>query len=229
MRTTKLNMKPNCKKTELKTRLRSLLTAFTRKSIGRTTLCVLFLLFAVSPSFAQITYDKRMLPEHPRLIFMKGSESDVHKLIKRDKRMLQLHNQIISTANDILSAPCNERIKKGIRLLPVSRKNIKYILFLSYAYRMTGNTKYAERAKAELAKLSNFSDWNPSHFLDVAEMGLAAAIGYDWLYDYLDTETKVLVENAILEKIITPSFGKYSFNMRRTNNLPADAPRKEDA
>jgi hypothetical protein len=28
-----------------------------------------------------------------------------------------------------------------------------------------------------------FSDWNPSHFLDVAEMTAALAIGYDWLYE----------------------------------------------
>ena len=213
-----ITMTPNYRKKESETRVHALLTTFVQKLTALKTLCVLLLLFIVSQSFAQITDERRILPEHPRLIFMKGSERDVHQLIKRDKRMLKLHNHVISTANSILSVPCNERIKTGIRLLPVSRKNIKHIIFLSYAYRMTGDTKYAERAKAELIKLSNFSDWNPSHFLDVAEMGLAAAIGYDWLYDYLDTETKALVENAIVEKIITPACGKYVFNMSRTNN-----------
>ena len=27
---------------------------------------------------------------------------------------------------------------------------------------------------------ARFEDWNPSHFLDVAEMTFALAIGYDW-------------------------------------------------
>jgi len=33
-----------------------------------------------------------------------------------------------------------------------------------------------------------FPDWNPAHFLDVAEMSFAVAIGYDWLYSQLAPE-----------------------------------------
>ena len=33
--------------------------------------------------------------------------------------------------------------------------------------------------------VSRFTDWNPTHFLDVGEMVMALAIGYDWLYDSL--------------------------------------------
>lgn len=179
---------------------------------------IIALLLVTTTSIAQINNDKKHLPAHPRLIFMKGAEENVLSMIKKDKRMLMFHNYVTHYADSILTLPCNERIKKGIRLLPVSRCNIKYILYLSYSYRMTGKEKYAERAKSELIKLSNFIDWNPSHFLDVAEMGFAAAIGYDWLYDYLDTETRKTVEDAIIEKIINPSFGKYAFNMRRKNN-----------
>ena len=35
-----------------------------------------------------------------------------------------------------------------------------------------------------------FEDWNPSHFLDVGEMSLAVAVGYDWLYADLDEATR---------------------------------------
>ena len=56
---------------------------------------------------------------------------------------------------------------------------------LSYGYRMTKDPAILKRAELELLAISKFSDWNPSHFLDVAEMTMAAAIGYDWLYsDY---------------------------------------------
>ena len=181
-------------------------------------LVALILLLSAFNAHAQIQQPKEALPAHPRLLFMKGSEKNVQSVIDKDKRLRKLHNHIISLSDSILNVPCNERIKRGIRLLHVSRLNINYILHLSYSYRMTGDERYAERAKAELLKLSSFSDWNPSHFLDVAEMGLAAAIGYDWLYDYLDSESKGIIEQALVEKIIQPSLGKHAYNLKRSNN-----------
>ena len=50
---------------------------------------------------------------------------------------------------------------------------------------MTSEKKYLNRAVKEMLAVSAFSDWNPSHFLDVAEMTMAVSIGYDWLYDGL--------------------------------------------
>lgn len=181
-------------------------------------LLLLICMVLANHSIAQISEVKEALPAHPRLLFMKGDEKQVQVMIKKDKRMRELHDYILSYSDSVLSFPCNERIKTGIRLLPISRLNIKYILYLSYSYRMTGKAQYAQRAQEELLKLSAFSDWNPSHFLDVAEMGLAAAIGYDWLYDYLKPESKRIIETAIAEKIISPSLGKYKYNMSRKNN-----------
>jgi len=37
---------------------------------------------------------------------------------------------------------------------------------------------------------ARFGDWNPKHFLDVAEMTFALAIWYDWLFDQLDTNLR---------------------------------------
>ena len=48
--------------------------------------------------------------------------------------------------------------------------------------------------------VSRFRDWNPSHFLDVGEMVMALAIGYDWLYDYLKPEARGIIGDAIIEK-----------------------------
>lgn len=78
-----------------------------------------------------------------------------------------------------------ERIKEGKRLLAISRIALKRIYYLSYVYRMTGDKKYAHRAEQEMLAVSRFTDWNPTHFLDVGEMVMALAIGYDWLYDSL--------------------------------------------
>ena len=43
-----------------------------------------------------------------------------------------------------------------------------------------------------------FPDWNPSHFLDVAEMTLALAVGYDWLFDALSAADRATIKGAIL-------------------------------
>ena len=48
--------------------------------------------------------------------------------------------------------------------------------------------------------VSRFTDWNPTHFLDVGEMVMALAIGYDWLYDSLQPDTRRMVREAIVAK-----------------------------
>ena len=84
----------------------------------------------------------------------------------------------------MLGLPVNERVV-GTAFAGNLRENLRRILFLGFAYRMTGEKRYSDRAEAEMLKAASFSDWNPSHFLDVAEMTAALAIGYDWLYPKL--------------------------------------------
>ena len=104
--------------------------------------------------------------------------------------------------------PVIERVVVGRRLLATSREKLRRILFLGFAYRMTGEKRYSDRAEAEMLKAASFSDWNPSHFLDVAEMTAALAIGYDWLYPKLSETSRRTIRTAILEKGLKPSFGK---------------------
>lgn len=47
--------------------------------------------------------------------------------------------------------------------------------------------------------------WNPSHFLDVAEMTGGLAIGYDWLYDDLSPESREKIRQAIVAKGLGPA------------------------
>jgi hypothetical protein len=67
--------------------------------------------------------------------------------------------------------------------------------------------------------VSAFADWNPSHFLDVAEMTMGVAIGYDWTYHFLSDKSKKIISNAILNNGITPSFNdKYNWFLRSSIN-----------
>src|SRR5574337_466015 len=57
--------------------------------------------------------------------------------------------------------------------------------------------------------VSAFPDWNPSHFLDVAEMSHAVAIGYDWLYDFLSAADRAIVRKALVTHGLRPSLELY--------------------
>jgi len=65
---------------------------------------------------------------------------------------------------------------------------------------------------------ARFSDWNPSHFLDVAEMTLALAIGYDWLFDELGEESKNEIREAIIKKGVVLQFESEHTNWVKTQN-----------
>ena len=78
-------------------------------------------------------------------------------------------------------------------ILPISREIINRMIILGYAWQISGDTKYAERAWTELENVCSYDDWCNSHLLATAEMALAVSIGYDWFFDYLNDEQKALL------------------------------------
>jgi hypothetical protein len=130
-----------------------------------------------------------------------------------------MHDAILKECDNIIALPPVERIQIGRRLLDKSREALRRIFHLSYAWRMTGEQKYFDRCEKEMLAISKFSEWNPSHFLDVGEMTMAMAIGYDWLYPKLSEESKKAIREAIVYKGIYPSLDpKYNSWLRVTNN-----------
>ncbi|MDD4101642.1 MAG: heparinase II/III family protein [Kiritimatiellae bacterium] len=154
---------------------------------------------------------------HPRL-FATAAEFQRVKNECRDSSATQtVLARILFDADQMLQfEPCRYE-KEGRRLLQVSRTVLKRVTTLAMAFRMSGNAVYLERCRTELLAVAAFDDWNPSHFLDVAEMTLALAIGYDWLYHELDAETRATVAGAILEKGLITS-KKHTGWVRASNN-----------
>lgn len=140
------------------------------------------------------------VPSHPRILMLKGEERALKKQIAADPYWQEIYAALLQEADRIVDLPVNQRIKIGRRLLSISRENVRRIFDLCFAYRMTGQKKYALRAEQEMLAAAEFSDWNPSHFLDVGEMTMALAIGYDWLYDRLSAASREKIRTAILEK-----------------------------
>jgi hypothetical protein len=147
---------------------------------------------------------------HPRLILTDEGLEKLKKLIKKNKQLSALVEANNKEAARLMDEPTvGYIIPDGKRLLAQSRKCMDRIYCLGLAYRLTGNKKFADRAKKELFAAADFPDWNPSHFLDTAEMSHAFAIGYDWLYHYLEEKDRQKVKEAIIEKGLKPGLECY--------------------
>lgn len=144
-------------------------------------------------------------PSHPRILLFKGEEAAIKKNIAADKVWSNMQQAILDESGNLLALPPIERIQIGRRLLDKSREALRRMFFLSYSYRMTHDKKYLQRGEKEMLAISAFSDWNPTHFLDVAEMTMALAIGYDWLYDDLSPASRSIIKEAIIKKGLEPS------------------------
>ena len=156
---------------------------------------------------------------HPRILLLEGEEQQIKNLIASDETWQKVHFAILEKSISIIGKPVLERKMIGRRLLSTSREALLRIFNLSYSYRMTDDEKFLKRAEEELLAISRFDDWNPSHFLDVAEMTMAAAIGYDWLFEDLSERTRMEAKSAILTKGLNPSKeSKYTWWLNSGNN-----------
>jgi hypothetical protein len=163
--------------------------------------------------------ETKSFPSHPRLLMLEGEEVAIKTIIGTDPSWKAVHNIIVNGSSSIIGLPPVERVLIGRRLLDKSREALRRIFYLSYAWRMTGEKKYLDRAEKEMLAVCAFTDWNPSHFLDVAEMTMAVSIGYDWLYSALPESSRKSIRQAIIDKGLKPSFdSKYNSWLKGTNN-----------
>ena len=157
--------------------------------------------------------------QHPRILFFKDDETSFSKAISSDAFAKSIHQEILLESDRLINVEPIKRIQIGRRLLDKSREALRRIFQLSYAYRTTHAKKYFDRTEKEMLAIAAFSDWNPSHFLDVAEMTMAMAIGYDWLYQDLSNESKQIIREAIVKKGLEPSLdNKYNSWLKAEHN-----------
>jgi hypothetical protein len=170
---------------------------------------------AAAPGLA--VAQRASLPPHPRLLV---TEPDWQALAARqaaDPDLKVLVSRLLARAEKDLALPLLERKLEGRRLLGVSREFIRRVLLWSFAQRLTGLAAYQERARREMLQVARFADWNPSHFLDVAEMTTGMAIGYDWLHREIPPDERSLLRRAIVDKGIAQARnGHRTFKL--TNN-----------
>jgi hypothetical protein len=157
--------------------------------------------------------------EHPRLLLTDDQLAADVAAAATDPFRARLHARIIAHAEELLSAPPIIHQLIGPRLLKQSRAAVEHIVTCAMAYRLTGDVRFADRAKKDMLTVAAFPDWNPSHFLDVAEMSFAVSIGYDWLYPQLTPDERLTIKRALLDKSLVFAATAYDPNAKKDHRV----------
>ena len=151
---------------------------------------------------------KNLRKSQPRLVLNSKIEKNLKKKLETDPVVQNMYKAIQLNAAEIQKQPLLERIMTGRRLLSVSRKMQYRMNMLGIVYRIEKDPEILQRINKEVLAVCNFSDWNPSHYLDVAEMSMAVAFALDWTAGELPKATIELAKTSLIEKGIKPSYNK---------------------
>lgn len=122
----------------------------------------------------------------------------VRTAIARPGLLRDLAAFVFKLADHELSEPVVTREMEGRRLLHISRLVLRRVINCGIAWQLRRDKRHARRAILDLKAAASFSDWNPSHFLDVSEMCCAFALGLDWLHDSLTGGERTGLEEALI-------------------------------
>ncbi|GAA5866724.1 hypothetical protein JCM8547_002738 [Rhodosporidiobolus lusitaniae] len=149
---------------------------------------------------------------HPLLIAPSYKWECLPKLIAADSYMSYWNDTIFANASKFYDmTPTNYSIDGGYSgsgVLDVAREVQLRVKHWAYAYKLTNDTKWADRTWQELLVASGNTsqffgeagdNWNTQHFLDVAEFTAAFALAYDWLYDAWTADQRTAIVWSIIE------------------------------
>ncbi len=148
-----------------------------------------------------------------------------------DARLTAWYTSLKASADTLRNQPLST-YNKDVRgtILDTSRAVLDRTYKFALAYLITGDSAYADRLYRELEKAANpsgatgpgeFPDWDPGHFLDVAEMTHAFAVAYDWLHAVWTPTQREVLRRAIATRGLTPGMSEYNRNVgwtQPTNN-----------
>jgi hypothetical protein len=142
----------------------------------------------------------------PRLLVRPEDVARAHAQAERDPDAARLHEALRARAHALLREPVTTPMFEPGRpvMLPTSRQLLQRVLVLGAGNLLRPDAALVAQARAELASCAGFADWNPSHFLDTAEMAAGFAVALDWLGRDLDVDARRVVVRALVDKALVP-------------------------
>lgn len=132
--------------------------------------------------------------------------SNLKTAINKDPLVSNYYDAIKLSAQQILQKPPLTRKMVGNRLLATSREFLDRMSALGPVFFIEKDRKMLNKIEQELQAVCSFSDWHPSHLLDVAEMSVGVVEALNWAGDAMSAQTKAIAKQALIEKALLPSF-----------------------
>ena len=154
--------------------------------------------------------------KHPRIRLTDEQIRHIVRTAAADPIAAGMLKSVEAGGARLLSVPVLQYNKSGPgQLLDVAGAVVNRMYTLGFLHRLANGTtsRWAERAVQEMLAVSNFSDWNPAHFLDTAEISHGMAVGYDWTYSSIVAGDRKTIEAAMLKN----GFGAYLHAIRPEN------------
>ena len=144
---------------------------------------------------------------HPRLMLTDARLAQVKQLAKDDPLLDKAAKTLLAQAQVAFKQNWGD-LKAVNADAVISIRGRVYLL--AFAFRWTGEQKYADKAREVLLAVAAMEDWSQNNdFLSVAEASHLLAIGYDWLYAALPNEARASLRQAIVDKGIKPYLEAY--------------------
>ena len=151
-----------------------------------------------------------LVKAHPRLVLTDARLAELKALAQTDPLLAKGFADVLREADSLMNKPVLVHHLDGPRLLAVSRECVRRMYAFGLAWRWTGKRAYADKARENLLAVCAFADWNPSHFLDTAEMSHAVAIGYDWFYPALGEADRSAIRAGLIKLGLAPGLKCYA-------------------
>lgn len=155
---------------------------------------------------------------HPRVLASADDFTRIKDMIKTDDRAKKIYDNAMKKAEEYCAEdfPLIDYVfNSSYDQIDNARSFLDRMTMLGFAYQMTGDMKYPQRAWEEFCAIDEFPDFNPQHILDLGEYSMASAIGYDWMYDAFTEEQREFIANLIYEKSLSlysdAFYGRYSY------------------
>ncbi len=144
-------------------------------------------------------------PGHPRVVATPERVAALRSAAP-DSVAGRLADARVREAEAMLELPPVRYEKEGRRLLGVSREALRRLTVFGVAWLRSGDARFVRRAEEEMASVCAFPDWNPSHYLDTAEMALAVALAYDWMHSALTPAARAAARGGLLRHAFGSAF-----------------------
>lgn len=149
---------------------------------------------------------------HPRIMATREDFERIKAESETDETFKQMKENFIAEADSVLPdsvAVIDYQFEDAYRTWSYARKFLTRMQILGFAYQMTGDNKYPERAWKEMQSIDTFPDFNTSHIIDECPWSMGVAVAYDWMYDAFTEEQKKVMEEIMYRNALEPMLNAY--------------------